>query len=319
MNELQNAAGIAVKDCMAVKPEETVLVITDEPRRKIGYALFDAARELGKEAFILEIEPREVNGAEPPAAVAEIMKLVDVVLCPTTKSLTHTDARRNACKAGARVGTLPGITEEVMIRTMNADYHKIAELTYKLTEILDNSDTACLTTPMGTDITIPIKGIQAISSTGLITEAGTYGNMPSGESYLMPAEGKANGVFVVDGSMAGIGKIEDQPITIKVENGYATEITGGKEARRLNEMLETVGQQGRNLAELGIGTNSMAIITGEILEDEKVMGTVHLALGNNVSMGGTVNVGFHVDGIMTRPTLKLDERFILKDGKLMID
>lgn len=318
MNDLQKSAEIAVRDCMAVKPEEDVLIVTDPERREIGYALYEAAMKYGHEAFLLEMKAREVNGEEPPAPVAEMMKLVDVVLCPTTKSLTHTDARREACKTGTRVGTLPGITKDMMIRTMSADYHRIAELTYKITEILDAGEVAYLTTPFGTDITIPIKGIKAIPSTGLITKPGSYGNLPSGESYLMPEEGKSSGIFVVDGSMAGIGLIKDQPVKIRVENGYAVEITGGREAEMLKEMIARVGEQAKNLAELGVGTNYMAQITGEILEDEKVAGTVHLALGNNVSMGGTVNVGFHVDGIMTRPTLRVDDTLILQDGKLLI-
>ncbi len=319
MEDLRKSAEIAVRDCMAVKPEETVLVITDAERRNIGYALFEAGLKFGSEAFLLEMKAREINGQEPPPAVAEMMKLVNVVLCPTTKSLTHTDARREACKAGARVGTLPGITEDMMIRTMSADYHRIAELTYKVTEILDRGEVARLTTPIGTDITIPIAGIKAISSTGLITEPGSYGNLPSGESYLMPEEGKSQGVFVVDGSMAGIGLIKDRPVTIRVEDGYATEISGGREAEKLKEMIAAVGDRARNLAELGVGTNYMASISGEILEDEKVAGTVHLALGNNVSMGGTVNVGFHVDGIITQPTLIVDDTFVLKDGKLLVE
>jgi aminopeptidase len=140
MSELSKAARIALKDCMAVKPDETVLIITDPLRRKIGLALFEEALKLGNEAFLLEMKTREMNGEEPPGQVAEMMKLADVVLCPTTKSLTHTDARREACKAGSRVGTLPGITEEVMIRTMSADYHRIAELTYKVTEVLDKGN-----------------------------------------------------------------------------------------------------------------------------------------------------------------------------------
>lgn len=319
MNDLRQAAKIALKDCMAVKQEETVLVITDPARRKIGQTLYEVALDNGNEAFLLEMKAREVNGQEPAQQVAEMMKMVDVVLCPTTKSLTHTDARREACKAGRRVGTLPGITEEVMIRTMSADYHRIAELTYKVSEILDIGRTAHLTTPLGTDIAIPINGIKAISSTGLITKPGTFGNLPSGESYLMPEEGKSSGVFIVDGSMAGIGKIIDKPVKIRVKDGIATEISGGKEADKLMDMIENVGEEARNLAELGVGTNYMAIITGEILEDEKVAGTVHLALGNNVSMGGTVNVGFHVDGIITQPTLRIDETYLLKDGKLMIE
>jgi aminopeptidase len=318
MSELAKAAHFALKDCMAVKSDETVLIITDPLRRKIGLALYEEALKLANEAFLLEMKAREINGAEPPKPIAEMMKMAEVVLCPTSKSLTHTNARREACKAGSRVGTLPGITEEVMIRTMSADYNRIAELTYKVSAILDKGNMAHLTTALGTDIRIPIKGIKAISSTGLIQKAGTFGNLPSGESYLMPEEGKADGLFIVDGSMAGIGKIEDKPVKITVENGMAVEITGGKEARKLNEMIEAVGKKARNLAELGVGTNYMAIITGEILEDEKVAGTVHLALGNNVSMGGTVDIGFHVDGIITKPTLKIDDTYLLKDGEMTI-
>jgi leucyl aminopeptidase (aminopeptidase T) len=318
MNDLEEAALIALRDCMAVKPEETVLIITDTSRRKIGQALFEIAKDIAKEPIILEMKEREINGQEPPDLVAEMMKFSDVVICPTSKSLTHTEARREACKAGRRVGTMPGITEEVMIRTMSADYHKIAEKTYKVSELLDNGKLAHLTTPLGTDIQIPISGIKAISSTGLITKSGTFGNLPSGESYLMPVEGKSEGIFIVDGSMAGIGKIEDRPIKITVKKGLAVDISGGREAKQLNEMVEKVGEQGRNLAELGVGTNYMAIITGEILEDEKVAGTVHLALGNNVSMGGSVNVGFHVDGIITQPTLRIDNHVLLDNGKLQV-
>lgn len=318
MEKLLKAAEIAVKQCMGVKKDETVLIIADIPKRSIGQALFNAAQNIGSETLYLEMTPRQINGEEPPAAVAEIMKQFDVVMCPTSKSLTHTDARREACKAGTRVGTLPGITEDMMIRTMSADYHRIAELTYKVSEVLNKGSIARLTTELGTDITIPIGGIQAISSTGLITEPGTFGNLPSGESYLMPEEGKSEGIFIVDGSMAGIGIIADKPIRIRVENGMAVEISGGDEANKLNEMVEKVGERARNLAELGIGTNYMATITGDILEDEKVAGTVHLALGNNVSMGGTFNVPFHVDGIIRNPTLKIDDFVLLDAGKLQI-
>ena len=319
MSNLQNAALIAMRDCMAVKKNETVLVITDELRKNIGCALYEAAQELGDEAFLLEMKSRELNGAEPPAAVAEMMKLVNVVVCPTTKSLTHTDARREACKVGARVGTLPGITEDMMVRTMSADYHRIAELTYKVSAILDKAEVAHLTTALGTDITIPIKGIKAISSTGLITESGKYGNLPSGESFLMPAEHKSNGIFYVDGSMAGIGMIKGNPMKIVVRDGFAVEISGSEQAKQFDEMINKVGEAARNLAELGIGTNYMAKITGEILEDEKVAGTVHLALGNNISMGGTFNVGFHVDGIIKNPTLRIDDTLLLDNGKLLIE
>jgi len=187
-----------------------------------------------------------------------------------------------------------------------------------LTEILDKGEMAHVTTEAGTDIYLPIKGIQAISSTGLVKEKGKYGNLPSGESFLMPEEGKSEGIIVVDGSFASVGKIYEEPIRITVEKGYAVKIEGGEEARKLKANLDKLGKEAYNVAELGIGTNDKAIITGEILEDEKVMGTAHIALGNNISMGGKCNVGIHVDGVFLKPTIKIDDKVILDNGELLI-
>ncbi len=318
-NDLFKSALIALRDCMNVGKKETLLVLTDDATAPIGAALFEQGKTLAADTALVIMPERPVNGAEPPDVLAQLMQQYDVVICPTRKSLTHTNARRNACKAGARVGTMPGISEEVMIRTLKADYHRIAERTGKLTAILDQTDLVRVTTPLGTDISLPIAGISAISSTGLVTEKGSFGNLPSGESYLAPEEGKSNGVFVVDGSFAGIGKIGEKPIRITVEDGYALNIEGGREAQQLNDMLEPFGREGRNIAELGIGTNDQAIITGQILEDEKVMGTVHIALGNNLSMGGTCKVGIHVDGVFTAPTVYAGDRLLMQDGKLLLD
>lgn len=135
----------------------------------------------------------------------------------------------------------------------------------------------------------------------------------------MPREGESEGVYVVDGSLAGIGMISGEPVRITVEKGMAVKIEGGDQARQFDKTVRSLGEKARTLAELGVGTNSMAEIKGTILEDEKVLGTVHLALGNNVSMGGTSNVGFHVDGILLKPTLKIDGRKILENGKMLID
>lgn len=315
---LHEAALTAARDCLGVKKHETVLIVTDAPRRNIGLALYDVCRDLAAETLLMEMQPRRVNGAEPPPAITEAMKSVDVVICPTSTSLTHTDARRAACAAGARVGTMPGITEDVMIRTMRADYHVIARLTEKIAAILDAGKMAHVTTPAGSDIRLPIGGIKAKPSTGLVLSPGTYGNLPSGEAFLMPREGEAEGIYVVDGSLAGIGLITGEPVRITVEKGMAVKIEGGEQARQFNETVNSLGAGARNLAELGVGTNHMAEIKGTVLEDEKVLGTVHLALGNNISMGGTCNIGFHVDGILLKPTLTIDGEVILKDGKMMI-
>jgi len=108
------------------------------------------------------------------------------------------------------------------------------------------------------------------------------------------------------------------PISVKVKDGYATEITGGKEADKLKRMLLKFGKKGRNVAEIGIGTNDKAKLSGILLEDEKVLGTVHIALGNNLSMGGNVNVPLHVDGVILKPTVYFDGKMIMRNGKLII-
>ncbi len=316
-SELYSAAMIAVHDCMGAKAGEKVLIITDEPLRNIGYALHRAAKDLGTEVFLVEILPRKSNGEEPPQEVAGLMKMVDVVLCPTSKSLTHTDSRRAASAGGVRIATLPGVTEEIMIRCMNADYNKIARLTLRLCELLEATRAIRVQSPSGTDIFLPVEGRKAHASSGIFRERGQFGNLPTGEAYLAPLEGQSRGVVVVDGAMAGVGLLK-KPIRILVENGYATEITGGIEAGRLIELLEPHGKDARNVAEFGIGTNDRAILTGNILEDEKVLGTIHIALGDNKSMGGTVRVASHLDGMVKQPTVWFDGRKIMESGQLLV-
>lgn len=316
--ELYNAALVAVRDCMGLKPGEKVLIVTDEPLRTIGYALWQAVKDLGNEILLVEMLPRKTNGEEPPPDVAELMKTADVVLCPTSKSLTHTDSRRAASERGIRIATLPGVTEEIMIRCMNADYHKIAERTHKLCALMEKSTAIRVTAPAGTDISLPIKGRKAHASTGLFREKGQWGNLPTGEAYLAPLECQSNGVVVVDGSMASIGMVK-QPIRIAVKDGYATEINGGTEASKLTELLAPHGKDGRNVAEFGIGTNDRAILSGLILEDEKVMGTIHIAFGDNKSMGGTVRVASHLDGLVKEPTVWFDDQLVMKDGKFLVE
>ena len=316
LTKLDTASVIAIKDCMAVKKNEKILVITDEVKREIGYSLFENAKRLGYKSLFVEMKSGKINGEEPPQEIAQLMQKFDVVLIPTAKSVTHTDARRTASKKGVRVATFPGITKEIMIRGMNADYKSISKRSIKLKKILEKAKHVRITAPAGTDIEFLITGRTAIASKGLYHKKGESGNLPTGETYNAPVEGTTNGIFVVDGSMAGLGLIGDVNIKMEVKNGFATKITGGRAAKKLNDMLDEVGKGARNIAEFGIGTNDSAKLSGILLEDEKVMGTVHLALGNNITMGGTFNVPIHLDGIIKKPTVYLDGKLLMDKGKL---
>ena len=318
LTKLDKASIIAIKDCMGAKKNESILVISDELKREIGLSLFENAKRLGHKALYVEMKSGKISGEEPPDTIGELMKKFDIVFCPTAKSLTHTNARRAASKKGVRVATLPGITKEIMIRGLNADYKKIDALSMKLKSILEEGKNIRVTTPLGTDISFSIKGRKPIASKGFHHNKGESGNLPTGETFLAPVEGTTNGVFIVDGSMAGLGLVKNAGIKIEVKGGYATKITGGAMATKLSRMLDAVGKDARNIAEFGIGTNDSSKLSGAILEDEKVMGTVHIALGNNVSMGGSVNVPIHLDGVMKKPTVYLDGKLLMKDGKLLV-
>lgn len=316
--KLKKAATVALRDFMGVTEEETLLVVSDENKRDIGIAIFESGRKLVHEAFYVEMTPREANGQEPPEQIAKMMRDVDVVVCPTSKSLTHTNARRRASDLGVRVGTMPGITEDTLVRCMSADYKKIVELTQYVAQLLDKVSEIYVKTELGTDIKFSIKKRKIIQSTGVLRKIGESGNIPSGEVYVAPIESESNGVIVFDGSIAEVGMLS-APLTVEIVNGYAEKISGGPEARVLSRKLNRVGTDGRAIAEFGIGTNYKAIVTGEILEDEKALGTIHFAFGNNLSMGGAINVPQHIDGIVTKPTVYADGKMIMEDGNILID
>lgn len=313
--ELYKASRTALKDCMGLKENETLLIITDETRREIGTALQEEGKKLCKESFLVEMKSREINGQEPPPQIAELMKTADVVLCPTAKSLTHTDARREAVKHGVRVGTMPGISMETMVRCLNADYDRIIKMTKYVADLLKKTSVVRVVTEKGTDISMPMKDRQILESTGVLRNKGESGNLPSGEVYLAPWEDKTNGKVVIDGSMAGIGMLTE-PIEIEVINGYAEKIEGGKHAKQLAEMLDNAGREARAVAEFGFGTNYKAELCGQILEDEKVFGTIHVAFGNNVSMGGNIRVSSHLDGLVKEPDVYFDDLLVMKKGKM---
>ncbi|HOJ37571.1 MAG TPA: aminopeptidase [Ignavibacteriales bacterium] len=316
--KLLKASQIAIVDCMGLQKDEKILIICDKNTRNIAYHLFEISKKYSNyKPLLIEIPVANVNGEEPPEVVADIMKKFDVVLCPTTKSLTHTQARIEASKIGVRIATFPGITEDIMIRGMNADYKKISEETIKLCNILEQHKSVTIKTKLGTNLSFSIDGRKAFASKGLFHAKGESGNLPTGEAYLAPIEGTANGIAVFDGSFASIGML-DEPITLTIKDGYVTKISGGKQAKELQKMLKPFGKDAYNIAEFGIGTNDKAKLSGNILEDEKVKGTIHIALGNNKSMGGNVGIGIHLDGLIIKPDVWLDDRKIMEKGKLLV-
>lgn len=303
-----------VNDCLKVKKGEKVLIITDKNLKEIANEIYNAAKEI-TEAHLIEIPVGKVNGEEPPEDITKLMQEHDVLIIPTSKSLTHTNAVKNAITKGARGATLPGITKDMMLRAIDIDYNEMKENKEKLKKILDSGKEVHIKTKAGTDLRFSIKERKAKSCTGIINK-GEVGNLPAGEVFIAPVEETANGKLIIDGSLLN-NKVET-PIEITIKDGFAAEIKGEKEAEELKKALESVNNKNAfNVAELGIGINPNAIITGNVLEDEKVLGTCHIAFGKNSSFGGKIDIPIHIDCIIKDPTILIDDKEIMNKGKFV--
>lgn len=191
----------------ALKKGERVLVVTDDPEAAIGQALYQAAGALGGRPALVMTPPTAVVGAEPENCVAAAMLQADLILCPTSRSLTHTNASVKASNAGARVVTMPAITEEMFTQgAITADYDRVEVLTNRLTEWLSGARWARLVTGGGMyELNVFLEGRSGVASTGMFRRGGLRGNLPSGEAYIAPVEGRSSGRVLVDGSMVGVG------------------------------------------------------------------------------------------------------------------
>lgn len=316
MSDLEHAVDAVINECLRVRDGEAVLVVCNPVTLGLAERLRGAAGRAGAEALLAMMAERATHGTEPPAAIAAAMAASDVVLCPTQQSLSHTAARREANEAGARIATLPEVTDEMLARVMSADMPELRRRGAAVAAALDAASEARITCPNGSDLTLSLAGRIAIPDAGELHEPGAFGNLPCGEGFISPLETEGGGVLVVDGTIGGIGRVRE-PITVRVEGGRAVEATG-EEGARLLEMLRAPGPEGTGVAELGIGTNEKAILTGNLLEDEKILGTCHVAFGASAGIGGVVQVPIHLDCVVMHPTVELDGVAVVREGELLL-
>ncbi len=314
MPDLGPAVSTVVGRCLAIKAGEGVLVVVDHATRSIGEALRTAAKDLGADAVLAVMDERENDGTEPPPSVAAALGACDVFIAATSKSLSHTVARKRANESGARGATMPGVTEDMLARVMAVDFDVMAERSHALAAVLDGGQRAHVTCPRGSDLTLALGGRPGVPDDGDITQSGAFGNLPCGEAYIAPVGG--DGQIIVN-SVGGFG-ISEEALTLTVRDGRLVDAKGGI-GPEFQARLESVGELGTNLAELGVGTNDRARITGNVLEDEKILGTVHVAFEASAGIGGTVSVPIHLDVVVTEASLEVDGRQVLEAGRWVLD
>ena len=313
MSDLGPAVETVVRRCLRVEAGEEVVVVVDLATRMIGEALRDEARAVGGDAVLMVMDGRATDGTEPPASIAAALAACDVFIAPTTRSLSHTSARKRASEAGARGATMPGVTEDMLARVMAVDFDAMGSRSKAVAAALEAGTRARVTCPRGTDLRVAIDGRPGISDDGELTERGAFGNLPCGEGFISPAYGEGT---IVAASLAPLGLSID-PARLTVAEGRLVAADGGLGPQFI-ELLLSHGALGTNLAELGVGTNDRARLTGNVLEDEKILGTVHVAFGASAGIGGTVSVPIHLDVVVPDASLEVDGRQVLDAGRYVL-
>jgi len=305
-------------------------LVTDEPMSIMRQLLVERILEVGPAEMWSYVLPDAVRpAAHYPDPVYELAQRADVVLIfehrrnPEVETPRALEMLQALEKGQARWASGPMINEDILEHELSADYQEIADLTNRLFDRLSGRSRVRVTTALGTDLEMEITGREVKRDTGLFHTAREHGNLPAGECYVAPIEDRTEGLFIVDKSFPGI--LIQEPIQLLVEHGRVVDITGGREAQQLLGMIQDGerkpnGEGCRVVCELGIGTNPNARLQGNVLTDEKVMGTVHIAIGHNAlaAYGGQNRAPIHLDGVIDKPTLEVDGEVLIRDGEYLV-
>jgi len=297
-----------------------------EPPRDLWQATFgeETVAELDEAGLLGKLLAKAATPAEISRAQEIILSrresVADVIIAMSNNSTSHTRYRALATGAGARFASLPHFDPDMFQSSMMVDWNALADRTARLVAAVNRAEWIRVTTPNGTDMQICKQGRNAGGDDGLLTAPGCFGNLPAGEAYLAPLEGKSHGTMVIEW---GPTRKLDEPLRLTVENGVVVQLQGNDPHRQKLEAKFAENVNCRNLAELGIGTNDKASRPDNVLEAEKILGTIHLALGDNSGFGGTVSAPFHEDYVFYRPTLTGiaadgSETVIIADGELLV-
>lgn len=310
-----------LETCLNVKPNENLLVLTDTNKMDIAEMFALVGQEMGAEVVLLVMTPRSRHGEEPPRIVAEAMKAADAIVAPTTFSVNHSTARKEASNAGARLLFMPDACDEVFLDgSLEVDYFEQKKLIDKLAVILEEGKRVRVRSPLGTDLTMDITGRYAVPQTGICHEPGSISPPPCIEVAVSPVEGTTEGVMYVDGAVVPGGPCKEV-IKLVFEKGTIVSIEGGADAQRLKETLESYNHPNVYCAvEMGMGMNPKAKIgQGGPLEDEAEFGTMHIGIGNGITFGSSIRAPGHCDLVMRDAIIEVDGKIIMRDRQVMVD
>jgi len=325
VEKMARSARTVIDTCMDVRRGENILIICDPTTTEIGQSLHDAA-SLRSDRVLLVVMPKgRHHGDEPPAPVANLMRQQQVVIAPTRYSLTHTKAVRQAIKDGSRVATMPGMTVEMFTEGgMSADFNIIKKNIGEMSNLLRRKRIINVKSDTGTNVTFEVNWREwKLDDNGICNRPRMLTNLPAGKIFTLPREGTMNGTIVIDGSWDS--DLVDEPVVLQIENGLVVDVKGGTAAAQIRQ---TFGEAAKRLkskdqenvwtiAEFGFGMNPNARVAGNVLEDEKRLGTAYFSIGDNTTLGGSAAVGIQISGVLERPSIWMDETLLFEEGQFV--
>ncbi len=281
-----------------------------------------AVNGLKRSGLLTVLLNKKITGEALEKAEALISKYpdscVNAIIALSNYSTSHTrfrDLLTRICRS--RYASMPLFDASMFEGAMDVDWKALARRTTAVAAAVRKAEDIEIMTPNGTRLSLSKKGRKTVSDTGILTKPGSFGNLPAGEVYIAPLEGTANGELVLD--WAPMRELKS-PVRLVVKAGIVVRVEGDEPYVEILRAKLSEQKENANIAELGIGTNDKARRPDNILESEKILGTIHIALGDNSSFGGNVQASYHQDFVFFKPTVVLSDKAgtkttLMKDGK----
>ena len=322
---LHAISDMVVQTCMDIRRGENVLIVCDPTTAEIGQSLHIATQKRTERVLLIVMPKSRHHGEEPPSPVAALMRQQQVVIAATKYSLTHTRAVRQALKDGARVATMPGMTFELYTEGgMTSDFQEVKRRISNIANFLRRRRIINVKSESGTDVTFEVNWRDwKLDDNGICNRPRMLTNLPAGKVFILPKEGTMNGTIVIDGSWDST--LIDEPVEFIVEDGTVIDVKGGSLAATIRQSYGEVAKKLKTkdresvwtVAEFGFGMNPNARLVGNVLEDEKRMGSCYFSIGDNSGLGGSSNAGIHISGVLAEPSVWLDDTCLTESGDFM--
>ncbi|CAI8411368.1 MAG: 2,5-dihydroxypyridine 5,6-dioxygenase [Candidatus Poseidoniaceae archaeon] len=324
---LHAISDMVIQTCMDIRRGENVLIVCDPTTAEIGQSLHIATQKRSDRVLLIVMPKSRHHGEEPPSPVASLMRQQQVVIAATKYSLTHTRAARQALKDGARIATMPGMTFELYTEGgMTADFQDVKRRISNIANFLRRRRIINVKSESGTDVTFEVNWRDwKLDDNGICNRPRMLTNLPAGKVFILPKEGTMNGTIVIDGSWDST--LIDEPVEFIVEDGTVVDVKGGTLAATIRQSYGEVAKKLKakdresvwTVAEFGFGMNPSARLVGNVLEDEKRMGSCYFSIGDNTGLGGTSNAGIHISGVLAKPSVWLDDSCLTESGEFIAD